>query len=147
MNPTGFYHLCLAVPDLSAALAELSDAVGATFAEPRRSRLGEWDYELTFSAQGPPYLEVISGSAGSPWDVAEAGVHHVGFWSTDLERDSAELAATAPLAFDGCAFGRRFAYHRLGAAGLTVELLDVGYQADWRAEWAPDAPAMPHLFD
>jgi hypothetical protein len=40
-----------------------------------------------------PRIEVVEAVAGTFWEPASAGIHHVGFWSDDVVADAAELSA------------------------------------------------------
>ena len=68
MAPATSYHLGFTVPDLDAAAAQMRAATGVEWRPVHSGRLGEWEYRITFSVQGPPYLELVEGPAGSPWD-------------------------------------------------------------------------------
>ncbi|GAA1076438.1 VOC family protein [Nocardiopsis composta] len=141
----GFYHVCFAVPDIGAAMDELAAAVGVEWSPPRADRIGEWDFRIAFTRGDPPFIELIEGPEGSPWACGGAGrFDHLGFWTSDLEAGTARLSRAGVAAdFDGCPFGRRFAYHRAEAIGGRIELVDAARLADFRAAWAPGAGAMP----
>jgi hypothetical protein len=144
---TGFYHLCFAVPDLNAAMAQLGRGLGVQWSTPRNGRLGEWEYEIVFSREGPPFFELIHGPPGSPWDATTGPrCDHIGYWSRDLNDDKAELAERGlAVDFDACPLGRPFAYHRLDSVGIRIELVDESAQAGFLESWAPTTSAMPAL--
>lgn len=145
MSP--YYHLGFVVADIEAAARELTEALGVAWGEIRDRRLGEWDYRIVFSVDGPPFLELLEGPPGSPWD-ASAGsrLDHLGYWAADLDADQQALAERgAPLDFDGTALGRPFTYHRLDAVGVRAELVDGAAQPAWLEEWAPHLAPMPVL--
>jgi hypothetical protein len=147
IDVTGFYHLCFAVPDLNVAMKELGRGLGVQWSTPRSGQLGEWDYEIVFSREGPPFFELIQGPLGSPWD-ATAGPRcdHIGYWSRDLNHDKEELVKRGlAVDYDACPLGRAFAYHRLDSVGIRVELVDESYQTGFLESWAPTTPAMPSL--
>lgn len=142
-----FYHLGFVVRDLERATDDLSRAVGVTWNPVRDGKLGEWDYRIVFSTEGPPFFEVIHGPPGSPWD-ATAGPRfdHIGYWSNDLTTDMHRLAQRgAPVEFDSCPYGRSFSYHRLDSLGIRVELVDAAVQSAFLDTWSPGGPAMPTL--
>lgn len=142
-----FYHVCFVVQDLDRATADLTRALGVDWGPARDGRLGPWDYRIVFSAEGPPFFEVIQGPPGSPWD-ASAGsrVDHLGYWSQDIAVDKQRLAERgAPLEFDSCPYGRSFTYHRLDSLGVRLELVDHAVQPDFLATWKPDAAPMPAI--
>ena len=125
-----FYHVCFAVPDLERAMTELTAAAGIAWREIRDDRIGDWDFRIVFSAGDPPYLELISAGAGSPWDaVGGAHFHHLGFWTTSVTAASQRLTEQGFAAeFSGCPYGRSFAYHRLDGLGAQVEMVDAAQQ-------------------
>jgi hypothetical protein len=83
---------------------------------------------LTWSRQGPPYLELLTAAAGTPW--ASDGtyrLHHVAYWVDDVPASCARLTASgAELELAGIdatgASPARFAYFL--RAGLRFEVLD-----------------------
>lgn len=142
-----FYHLCFVVQDIERAIADLGRAVGVTWSPVRAGSLGSWDYHIVFSAEGPPFFEVIQGPPDSPWD-ATAGPRfdHIGYWSNDLNTDIDRLAQRgAPVEFDACPYGRAFSYHRLDSLGVRVELVDTAMQRAFLDTWSPSGLAMPAL--
>lgn len=142
-----YYHLCFLVPDIEAATRDLTETLGAAWSPILDRRLGDWDYRIVFSVDGPPFVELIEGPAGSPWDAsAGARFDHLGFWADEIDVDKRALADRgAPLDFDGTALGRPFTYHRLDAIGARVALVDRAEQAAFVATWAPHLVAMPSL--
>ncbi len=141
------YHLCFAVQDIEAACRELTGTLGIDWSPVGHGSLGGWDYRIVFSVVGPPFIELIQGPAGSPWD-ASAGSRfdHLGFWVEDIDADKRALADSgAPLDFDATALGRPFSYHRLESVGARVELVDRSVQPDFVQTWAPQLAAMPTL--
>lgn len=142
-----FYHLCFAVQDLDRATADLSRAVGVTWSPVRTGRLGDWDYRIVFSVEGPPFFEVIEGAAGSPWDASGGSrFDHLGYWAADVAADKVRLAERgAPVDFDSCPYGRSFTYHRLDSIGARIELVDIAQQESFLATWQPGGERMPPL--
>jgi glyoxalase/bleomycin resistance protein/dioxygenase superfamily protein len=143
----GFYHLCFAVQSIEQAISDLTRAVGVTWSPVRAGQLGEWDYRIVFSTDGPPFFEVIQGGAGSPWDATSGPrMDHIGYWSKNVGSDMQLLAARgARVEFDSCPYGRSFSYHRIDSLGLRIELVDVAAQAGFLDTWSPGASAMPTL--
>ncbi len=142
-----YYHLCFVVQDIEAATREMTETLGVAWSPVRDGRLGEWDYRIVFSVEGPPFLELIEGPPGSPWD-ASAGSRfdHLGFWADEIEADKQALADRgARLDFDATTLGRPFTYHRLDTVGARVELVDRTAQAGFLATWAPHLSPMPSL--
>lgn len=126
-------------------MRDFSHASGVEWAEPVARSLGEWDYRIVFSSGGAPFIELIEGPAGSPWDgTGGARFDHLGYWSTDFEQGSRRLAAHGmPEEFSGCPHGRPFVYHRVDSLGTKIELIDAGQQAGFLEQWWPGGEAMP----
>jgi Glyoxalase/Bleomycin resistance protein/Dioxygenase superfamily len=142
-----FYHLCFAVQDIDRATADLGRTLGVKWSPVREGRLGDWDYKIVFSAEGPPFFEVIQGPAGSPWDATTGSrLDHIGYWSKDIGADKRLLEVRgAPVEFDACPYGRPFSYHRIDSIGTRVELVDIAVQNAFRDTWCPDGAVMPTL--
>jgi len=141
------YHVCFVVQDIDSATRQLTDTLGVDWSPIRDGRLEDWPYRIVFSLEGPPFLELIEGSPGSPWD-ASGGPRfdHLGFWSADVELDKQRLAARgAPIDFDAAEYGRPFTYHRLDTVGGRVELVDTSAQPDFVRTWAVQGAAMAPL--
>ncbi|WP_199432397.1 VOC family protein [Qaidamihabitans albus] len=144
---TAFYHLCFVVQGLERAQRDLSGTLGVTWSAIREGTLGEWDYRIVFSTEGPPFFELITGPEGSPWD-ASAGSRfdHIGYWSGNIGEDKDRLAERgAPVEFDSCPYGRSFTYHRIDSIGARVELVDVSAQPGFLATWQPAGAPMATL--
>lgn len=134
-----FFQVGLLVKDLDAARDELGRAVGLEWGETLVREAGEWSMRTCFSLQGPPYVELIEGPPGSPWDPGELPhIDHIGFWALDiplakerLEREGLELE------IDGSALGSAvpFSYHRSRAAGVRIELIDDSARAAFYERW------------
>ncbi|NEB80588.1 VOC family protein [Streptomyces sp. SID14478] len=144
---TAFYHVCFAVPEIEPAMRDLRRSAGVTWSDPVSDRLGEWDYRIAFTRGGPPFIELIEGVPGSPWDASEGPrFDHLGFWSTDVERGSRRLAGEGlPVDFSGCPYGRPFAYHRVDSIGARVELVDLARQPAFLSSWHPGGEPMPAI--
>lgn len=127
-----FFHVGIVVPDLEAAKAELSAALDVRWHATHESHYGDWVITVTHTEQpGPPWLELITGNSGSPWDAAGgARMDHIGYWSGDLPADRGKLECGGfTVEHDGTALGGRWIYLRSPATGLRVELLDVARKA------------------
>ncbi|MET7362296.1 VOC family protein [Streptomyces sp. NPDC005562] len=142
---TAFYHVCFVVPDLERAMQDFRRSAGVEWSAPHSDRLGAWDYRIVFSAGGPPFIELIEGPAGSPWDASQgARFDHIGFWSEDVRQGSRRLEHEGmPTDFTGCPYGRPFAYHQVDSIGARIELVDVGRQAAFLDRWHPGGDPMP----
>ncbi|MEV4870753.1 VOC family protein [Streptomyces syringium] len=129
------YHLGVVVTDLDRAMAELTDLLGVRWLSPVRSGNQITDGRptgdgpmMTFSAQGPPYLELLELVPGSIWSTP--GMHHVGYWAADAPAESARLAeAGSPLEAAAVVLAGDTEpgvfYHRT-TDGLLLELVEMG---------------------
>lgn len=71
------YHIGLTVPDLRAAMEQYSDAFGFGWATVRESTHAvvvdgeqrQAQIAVTYSVQGPPYLELIEERRGAVWEL------------------------------------------------------------------------------
>lgn len=93
------YHTGIRVPDLDAAMAEMGESLGVTWATVQRNPAqgvwtpdgGQQEVELQFvySCEGPQHLELLQGPAGTVWDGSQhAGAHHVGVWVDDVAAET-----------------------------------------------------------
>lgn len=146
-SPPSFYHVCFAVPDLSSAMAELTDLVGVTWGEPTHDQLDDWPYALVFSLQFP-HIELISSVEDSPWYAPEPRFHHLGWWSNCLpvtHRRWQEAGATT--VFDGRDHGRHFFYTDATASGVRMEAVDVSRRPGFLHRWASHQSHLPGALD
>jgi catechol 2,3-dioxygenase-like lactoylglutathione lyase family enzyme len=128
-------HVGLAVPDIAAACADLTTVLGISWApvatQVVAARAGEREIRVpvsvTWSREGPPYLELLHAADGTPW--ASGGtrhLHHVAYWVDDVPATTKELSE-AGLHVELQGIGPDggpgdFAYLEQG--GLRLELLD-----------------------
>jgi catechol 2,3-dioxygenase-like lactoylglutathione lyase family enzyme len=137
-------HVGLTVPDLDAAMAQYADAFGFRWrgihestmnvlvdGQPRRAELA-----VTYSMQGPPYLELVQERTGSVWGADGLTLTHIGFWAEDVPAAMRRLDASGMVAevTADSSGGRplRYSYHRF-AGGLWLELVHTSFAADLAA--------------
>lgn len=129
MTQGPFFHVGMVVEDLEVAMAELSLALDIKWRTPHESRYGDWTIKVVYSLDGPPFLELIQGEAGGPWDTGQGSrLDHIGYYSEDVVAESERLAAAGlPVDFDPATVGRGggFCYHRTVAAGARIEIVSV----------------------
>lgn len=144
------YHAGMVVPDLEQTVQTYSDLFGLRFARPRLSSLDvrvdgvprHCELTVSYSLNGPPYLELIQERAGSVWAADALNLNHIGFWAPDLRlaarrlEDSGLAARVHDIGADGGM--TRFSYHR-GADGIWVELVAPAFQAQLTAWLAASA--------
>ena len=131
-----YFHVGIVVPDLGRAQEYYADLLGLEWgpvlATDVEVRLGDGDEhvfpnQIVYSA-GPPYIELIQETPGSPWVCNEhSNLHHIGFFAEAFEPEADRLvAASCPLEMygghgDGPPAG--FTYHR-DPWGVRLELVD-----------------------
>jgi catechol 2,3-dioxygenase-like lactoylglutathione lyase family enzyme len=133
------YHVGVVVPDVRAAMAQYSAALGFTWSTVGDSRLDvlvdgcrkECRIAATYSLEGPPYLELVEELSGGVWAAHALGLQHVGLWTDDLEGSVARLdAAGLPgrvRHLPGEGQPALFSYHD-GGAGLWWELVSTAFR-------------------
>ena len=142
------YHLGQTVPDLGAAMEQYTATFGFSWAtihestpevivdgERRRAEIA-----VTYSIQGPPYLELVQERRGSIWGADGFALTHVGFWAEDLDagRRSLEESGLVARVRDAGRDGSpaRYSYHPFGG-GMWIELVHTSFKvqlADWIAD-------------
>jgi len=137
MNGESYFHVGLIVPKLEPALAELTAVVGLTWRDTFEGEVpmhvtgrGEQLVPLRFAySREAPYLEVIEGVPGTPWEFSEHGsnLHHLGFSVDDVASESERMAgAFCPVEVCGVGPGGEwpvtFSFHQRD--GLRIELVD-----------------------
>jgi len=141
MDGRPFFQTALVVPELEPALDELV-AIGLRFGEPRDREIGPYRIRVAMSLDGPPYVELIEGAPGTPWDTSDGPLlHHIGFYTSALTEDRGHLVEEGlPLLIDGTEHGGVFSYHVAPASGLRVEL--VGHTPEgFRRRWSLPEPS------
>jgi hypothetical protein len=95
------YHEGIVVEDYEATLERLSALFGYRWCDEMDVTIPVWlpdgvrDLNLRFTySREEPRLEIIRVLLGTPWVPVEGGaVHHMGYWTDDIEADSRELEA------------------------------------------------------
>lgn len=124
------------VPDIEAAKAELTAALGLEWGPTRDREIGPWRIRVAFATVGPPWIELIEGTPGTPWDPSEPHFDHLAWWTEDLEGEQQRLNESGlPVDADGIAQGGRFSYHRAPVSGVRIELIDIVRKATARERW------------
>lgn len=142
------YHVGLVVPDLDAAMQQHSALLGFDWSPPGESRFDvrvdgsaqQARIRVTYSVQGPPYLELVEDLTGV-WGRAGLGLSHVGCWSEDLPADVARAEA-AGLPARVSDDGGLFSYHEL-SPGLWLELVSTAFRSRLAARLARSTSGPP----
>jgi hypothetical protein len=101
MKSENQYHTGIVVDDVDATLQWLTDVAGYKWCD---KLIGEHDVEtpegnrtIPFHfaySMSEPRLEIIATQPGTLWEPTDSGLHHLGFWSDDVEQDIVTLTAT-----------------------------------------------------
>jgi hypothetical protein len=135
MDP--YFQVGVVVPNLERAMEELTRGLGVQWMAPQDRQSGPYRLRVTFSRDAP-YIELIEGSPGSPWDTTHGPhLHHLGFWADDIETDKQRLAeAGMSVELEGNApFGGGWSYHRGPHSGFRIELCDVAGRTGFYKRW------------
>ncbi len=128
------YHVGVVVDDLEGTMAAHSLATGSEWASVQELTVALCDergctstpVRITYTRQGPTYVELIEAVPGTVWTASDA-VHHVGVWCDDVDAESRRLESEgfAAVAWAEGREGRRawFAYHSVPGIGY-LELVD-----------------------
>ena len=144
------FHIGFRVADLSVAMKEYGEALGASWALPAEipdqslwtpdAGLQFLPLKFVYSIEGPVHIELVSGPEGCIWDGSgDSGIHHVGMWVGDisarvrsLQESGATLMAAARAPSEG--FGN-YAYLKIPAVGV-IELVSLDVRPRMEAWWA-----------
>lgn len=144
------FHTGVRVPDLDAAMSELGESLGLTWAAAREVEampvwtpgdgLRDVPLRFVYSCEGPQHLELLESQPGSPWYGGDdPGVHHIGVWVSDVAAEveaalargwTIALAGAAP--DDGCG---NFAYIQ-PPNGMLVEVVNESVLPGFETWWA-----------
>jgi Glyoxalase/Bleomycin resistance protein/Dioxygenase superfamily len=136
------------VDDLDAALARFSELFGYRWSDAFEGRVQVWlpdgdrEIHLRFVySRTVPRMEVIQAIDGTVWvPSAGSGIHHLGYWSDDVEGDATRLERSG---FVVEALGRvpngaaQWSYHR-APDGFRVELVDRALQPMLERFWSDE---------
>ena len=100
MQPDDLYHTGLVVDDIEATMRWFTDVAGYEWCD---QFVGEQVVQLpggerTLTMRGvyslsEPRLELVGTISDTLWEPSNAGVHHLGYWSDEVDRDVATLVA------------------------------------------------------
>ena len=99
MKAENLYHTGIVVDDLEATMDWFTEG-GRLHAGPTSSTVDQQavtpDGEMTIPMKmvysgADPRLELLQTVPGTVWTPADSGVHHIGYWSDDVESDLATL--------------------------------------------------------
>jgi catechol 2,3-dioxygenase-like lactoylglutathione lyase family enzyme len=100
VKPENLYHTGIVVDDLDATMAWFTNVAGYRWTDVVEvEQVGETPQgEVTIPMRmvysgDDPRLEILQTVPGTIWTPADSGVHHLGYWSDDVEADLATLEA------------------------------------------------------
>jgi len=148
------YHIGVIVPQLEAAMAELTELLGLAWGpvvetgpspmvQPASGVTSAYAFRIAFSLDAP-HFELIEELPGTLWVCNPfSNLHHVGFWGAGLVPESGRMVgAGCPIEIMGLGpddgVPLRMAYHR-NSLGVRIEIVDVKAREAISALWA--APA------
>lgn len=101
MKPEDLYHTGIVVADFDATLQWFTDVAGYRWCDEYageqtvKAADGEKTIPLRFAYSiNEPRLEILQAIPGTLWAPTSSGVHHLGYWSDDVDRDIDALVAT-----------------------------------------------------
>jgi glyoxalase/bleomycin resistance protein/dioxygenase superfamily protein len=94
MKPGDLYHTGIVVEDFDAAMTWFAETAGYRWCEPYAGDQNMVTPEgeitvpmrITYSMD-EPRLELLQAVAGTVWTPSDSGVHHLGYWSDDVDAD------------------------------------------------------------
>ena len=137
MQPRRIWQIGIVVADVAAAKAELEEALHLQFREPVTYGFHDWRTRIALARQGPPYLELLEGQPGSPWDGHTGSrLDHVSYWVEDIGAESERLEREGfPVFIDGVSAGGAVNFHLLPATRLRLEPAGRAQQEPIRQTW------------
>jgi hypothetical protein len=132
-----FWHTGVVVADLDRAMAELSQATGARWLPAQERPDGQNMVRVSFS-RTEPYLELIEGNPGGLWQTAAGPrLDHLAYWTDAFEAECVQLTGMGLHREAGgrSVWGGNWAYFRLKATGIRVELCDTAGRDAFFERW------------
>jgi catechol 2,3-dioxygenase-like lactoylglutathione lyase family enzyme len=140
-----YFHVCYVVPDLEAAMEELSRVIGVRWQEPRDRASGDLRWRLVYSEGPLPFIELVEGAPGSPWHTTDGPtIHHIGRFTDDLDEGiRAFESAGGEIELDGREISGRWAYFRVPQSGALIELIEADDRERWERFGVGTPPVSP----
>ncbi len=98
LKPENLYHTGIIVDDIEAAKAWYTKVAGYKWCDTAKGeqliKLADGPRNVTMMisySMNEPRIELIQTVAGTIWVPSGVGVHHLGYWSSDVEADMATL--------------------------------------------------------
>lgn len=144
------FHSGIVVDDLERAMAELGEEVGVRWTPiidnvrpiVTDGRTVDLRFRMVYSIDGPHRYELVQAIPGTLWQAVPeqpARLHHVGYWSDDIEADGAALeragAPTVAIAQTPDGGAPVFRYHR-SRLGFYIELVSSSVRSGMERVWS-----------
>ena len=101
MKAENLYHTGIVVDDLEAAMEWLATVGGYTWTDvvsvEQQTVTPEGDVTIPMKmvySGADPRLELLQTVPGTVWTPSDSGVHHIGYWSDDVESDLSTLTSS-----------------------------------------------------
>ena len=152
MKPEDLYHTGIVVEDFEGALRQLTAVAGYRWCDELALDQVVWTPEGDVTvpirfvySMSEPRLEVLQAVAGTVWTPSTSGVHHLGYWSDDVNRDmetlvghgmTIEVKAPLPNGSTLWAYCRGESGPRVELVSRTLEPMMAGWFATGRSPFA-----------
>ena len=110
MKAENLYHTGLIVDDVDAAKRWYAETAGYRWTATSRGdqiiQLADGEHRIQMTVAysvSEPRLELVQAVPGTIWSPTGAGVHHLGYWSDDVDADLAALIAQGAVFEAKCA--------------------------------------------
>ncbi len=116
---------------------EFSRLTGAHWSPPQERPDGQRVLRISFS-RTPPYIELIQGNTDGLWATAAGPrMDHLAYWSDAFDADCANFTTAGMVAEAGgrSAWGGNWAYFRMQASGVRIELCDTRGRDAFLRQW------------
>ena len=101
MKPQDLYHAGIVVDDFDGTIEWFTETFGYRFCEPFKGdqQVVTPEGEITVPMQitysiDEPRIELLASVPGTLWEPSDSGIHHLGYWSVDVDADVATLVAS-----------------------------------------------------
>jgi catechol 2,3-dioxygenase-like lactoylglutathione lyase family enzyme len=147
VKPENLYHTGVVVDDLDATMAWFTKVAGYRWTDvveveqSGETPEGEVTIPMRMVYSGDdPRLELLQTVPGTVWTPADSGVHHLGYWSDDVESDLASLEANGMRcevkSYNPDGSGALLWVYCKGATGPRIELVGSGMRPFIEYWWA-----------
>ena len=90
------FHIGIIVPNMEAGMEEISSRFGVTWPRPpgaaevlarTKEGTGPLSSRFVYSAEGPPWFELIEAVPGTVWAAQASNIHHIGAFVDDMDAE------------------------------------------------------------